>query len=407
MQFKVDKSNWKKVRLGDVATEYSKRCNNPSESGFERFIGSSNINQWDFRINSWESTDSVTSAMKLFEPNDYLLVRRSLYASDFRERAPRANFAGVCSGDILTIRENPKMIADGFLIGILNSPALWKYVVANASGSITRRIKWRDLANYEFLLPPKEQQAELAELLWAMDEVIEKELALGNRSKFIYETERETSCFGTSNDSHNIYNKQLKSTISDTYKFRKLGEFLHAVKYGTSQKGNADKKGVKVIGIPNVLNEKLTIDNCNYSELSEREASTCKLEKGDIVIVRTNGNPEYTGRSALFDLDEEVAYASYLIKISIDRSFFEPEFLVRYLQTKTIRKFFRRNATSTAGNYNINTEVIKSVPVPEIPLDIQKDIVRKLRLIENCNEGIESIIYASKALQKSLINEIF
>lgn len=173
MEINIDRSQWKNVRLGDVAYEYSERINDPSSSIHDKFVGSSNIGRWDFRITSFESTNSVTSAMKLFRENDYLLVRRSLYASDFRERAPRAQFSGVCSGDILTIRENPERVADGFLIGILNSPGLWRYVVANASGSITRRIKWKDLANYEFLLPPKDQQAELAELLWATNHLIE------------------------------------------------------------------------------------------------------------------------------------------------------------------------------------------------------------------------------------------
>ena len=35
-------------------------------------------------------------------------------------------------------------------------------------------INWKDIANYEFLLPPKAQQAKLAELLWAMDEMVER-----------------------------------------------------------------------------------------------------------------------------------------------------------------------------------------------------------------------------------------
>lgn len=167
----LDKSTWELVRLGDVATEYSARENDPSQSEYDRFVGSANIGQWDFRVRSWESTASVTSAMKRFQAGDYLLVRRSLYASDFRERAPRADFAGVCSGDILTIRENPDRIAEGFLIGVLNSPALWQYIVANGSGSITRRIKWRELAEYQFRLPPRAQQVRLAELLWAADAV--------------------------------------------------------------------------------------------------------------------------------------------------------------------------------------------------------------------------------------------
>ncbi len=175
MNIRIDKSNWQLIKLGDVAFEYSKRVSNPSQSEFDRFVGSSNIGQWDFRVQSWEATDSVSSAMKLFKKDDYLLVRRSLYASDFRERAPRADFDGVCSGDILTIRENLDFIYDGFLIGILNSQNLWRYIVANASGSITRRIKWRDLAEYEFLLPPKDQQNQIAELLWAMDDVVDKD----------------------------------------------------------------------------------------------------------------------------------------------------------------------------------------------------------------------------------------
>ena len=57
----------------------------------------------------------------------------------------------------------------------MNSNQLWDYANSNAAGTMSKRVKWRDLAEYEFLLPPKEQQGQLAKLLWAMDEVIEKE----------------------------------------------------------------------------------------------------------------------------------------------------------------------------------------------------------------------------------------
>ena len=57
----------------------------------------------------------------------------------------------------------------------MNSNSLWDYANSNAAGTMSKRVKWRDLAEYEFLLPPKDQQAQLAKLLWAMDEVIEKE----------------------------------------------------------------------------------------------------------------------------------------------------------------------------------------------------------------------------------------
>lgn len=406
MDIKIDKSNWKKVRLGDVATEYSKRVNNPSESGLERFVGNSNIGQWDFRVKDWDSTSSVTSAMKLFEPNDYLLVRRSLYASDFRERAPRAHFSGVCSGDILTIRENPEFISDGFLVGILNSPALWKFVVANASGSITRRIKWKDLANYEFYLPPLDKQKELSKLFWSLESIITTSEQSDVKSRRLYEAIRELECFGLVANEELKYNSTLKSEVNSRIEFKKLESYLSDVKYGTSKKGNNSELGVKVIGIPNVIKERLTVDSYGHVELEDKELNNCLLKKGDIVIVRTNGNPSYTGRSAMFDIDEQFVYASYLIKISVDEQEYDPEYLVRYLQTNLIRRYFRRNATSTAGNYNINTEVIKRVPIPVLSIAEQKRIVIKLKAVEKQNESVTDHLNKSIALKKTLINQV-
>ncbi len=167
----LDNTRWKKVTLGEVAYEYSSRIENPSESQYEYYIGSDCIGQYDFRINKKSPASLITSAQKEFKAGDYLLVRRSLYGSDFRERAPRADFSGCCSADILTIRENGDYISDGYLIYVLYSKELWDFIVANSSGGLTRRIKWKQIADFEFLLPPMDIQKVLAEKLWAAYEV--------------------------------------------------------------------------------------------------------------------------------------------------------------------------------------------------------------------------------------------
>ena len=162
-----DKSNWKRVKLSDVAEEYSVRIDNPSESVFDFFIGSDCIGQYDFRIHKRSDASTITSTQKGFSAGDYLLVRRSLYGSDFRERAPRADFDGVCSADIITIREKEGVIADGFLIYVLYQKKLWDFIISNSNGGLTRRIKWKQLAEYEFDLPSIEEQKIIAEKLWA------------------------------------------------------------------------------------------------------------------------------------------------------------------------------------------------------------------------------------------------
>ena len=162
-----ESNNWARVKLSDVAEEYSVRIDNPSLSEYDFYIGSDCIGQYDFRIHKRSDASTITSAQKLFKEGDYLLVRRSLYGSDFRERAPRADFDGVCSADILTIREKKGVIADGFLIYVLYQKSLWDFIVSNSNGGLTRRIKWKQLVDYEFDLPPIEEQRILADKLWA------------------------------------------------------------------------------------------------------------------------------------------------------------------------------------------------------------------------------------------------
>ena len=72
------------------------------------------------------------------------------------------------------LRENNEVIVAGLLPFIVNSNLTVDFANSNAAGTMSKRVKWKDSANYEFLLPPKDQQAEIAELLWAFDSSIEQ-----------------------------------------------------------------------------------------------------------------------------------------------------------------------------------------------------------------------------------------
>lgn len=384
MQLKIDRSNWKKVKLGDVAFEYSKRINNPSDSVYDRFIGSSNIGQWDFRIKSWESTSSVTSAMKLFEPDDYLLVRRSLYASDFRERAPRANFYGVCSGDILTIKENKKYIADGFLIGILNSPALWKYVVANGSGSITRRIHWKDLANYEFLLPPKDEQVRLAELLWAMDEVIEKEKeVLEKLEKYLVGIDNEYLKV----DSNTPLRKVITKTING----------------GTP---STDNKSFYINGtIPWITTK--TINN-DYTYVGEKlitleaiEKSAAKiLPKGNIIA----GTRVGVGKFSINEVD--ISFSQDINGLYVDKEIVDTEFLVFQLNSNIFQnKIFPLLRGTTIKGILKDDLLNLNICLPNLRKQIE--YADKIKRIKKAIKQLLEKKINSQSLQKSLINQLF
>ncbi len=170
-KLKIDKSKWKPTKLGSLADDISVRVDKPSQSSYDRFVGLENFVSGDLKIKSWSSTKNLTSSAKAFKKGDILFARRNAYL----RRASLVEFDGCCSGDAFVIREKTDKVVPGFLAFVMNSNALWDYANSNAAGTMSKRVKWRDLANYEFLLPPKEEQSKLAELLWAMDDVIERE----------------------------------------------------------------------------------------------------------------------------------------------------------------------------------------------------------------------------------------
>jgi type I restriction enzyme S subunit len=69
----------------------------------------------------------------------------------------------------------------------VQSEGFFHCAVDTSAGSLSPRTKFNDLANYEFLLPPQEEQAHLAELLWAADEVVEREKEVKKQLQIVEE----------------------------------------------------------------------------------------------------------------------------------------------------------------------------------------------------------------------------
>lgn len=189
-ELKIDKFKWIPVKLGDVAEEVSNRVDNPASSNYDRFVGLEHFVSGDLRIRKWGSTENLSSSAKAFQKGDILFARRNAYL----RRASLVGFDGCCSGDAIVVREKHEKVTPGFLAFIMNSEQLWAYAISNAAGTMSKRVKWRDLSNYEFLLPPTlEEQTYYSDLLWASDKTIENYKCLLKNLDSFYEIEKKPS----------------------------------------------------------------------------------------------------------------------------------------------------------------------------------------------------------------------
>jgi type I restriction enzyme S subunit len=145
-----------------------------------------------------------------------------------------------------------------------------------------------------------------------------------------------------------------------------FAEEMEKISYGTSVKCSAvSEKGSRaILRIPNVASGKIRWSNLKYASLSPSEWSSLKLIPGDILFVRTNGNPSMVARSAVFGGDHEAAFASYLIRVRLKKdSRLKSEFVNFVLSMPSWRVQLLKLARTTAGNYNINTQAIKGLAI--------------------------------------------
>ncbi len=156
----ITKSNCKEYSIGDLAVEVPDRTDNPQKSGIERFIGLEDFESGELTIQKFSSTEKLVSAMKLCNKGDVLFARRNAYL----KRASLTDFDAVCSGDVIVMRANEKIILPKFLILLMNTDEFWEFAISNAAGTMSKRVKWRDLATYSLELPNLKIQEKILEV---------------------------------------------------------------------------------------------------------------------------------------------------------------------------------------------------------------------------------------------------
>lgn len=387
---------WKWIKLGDIAFEVSDRIDNPSESGLERFVGLEHMDSESLTIKRWGSTDDVTSAMKFFKKGDMLFARRNAYL----KRASMATFDGVCSGDAIVLRQKNAEYVNGLLPLILNSEKLWEFAIANASGSMSKRVKWRDLATFEIPLPPKEEQRSIADILWAAEDFIVKNEKLVEDIEFykkILMVEIIKKGIG-----HSEFQDTEIGTIPDGWKVVKLGE-ISKISYGLGQPPPTKNDGVLMIRATNIKSGKILIDGMLKIDTTKIPPTRgIFLKCGDIIVVRSGA---YTGDIGFVTKEFEGSVAGYDLIVSADRDKVDPQFLSNYLLTPKIQKIYFEALKIRSAQPHLNSNQLMNTLVALPSLSEQRHIVEVLSKIDDTIQKSQESVIKIKALKMILINQ--
>lgn len=281
-------------------------------------------------------------------------------------------------------------------------------------GGLSPTINWGDLKHQEFLLPPKEEQAKLAELLWAMDEVIEREREVLDVNSKLKASVSNKLLLGKNNSNEDKYHKSPYGSIPSSWSLINLYDLrdtndrysFTGGPFGSDLKSeHYTDKGVRVLQLQNIGEGEFLNDYSIYtSEEKADQLSSCNIFPGEIILAKMAP----VARCCIIpDFDSRYVMCSDGIRLKVNRELYDNRFIYHALNSEHFMRYADTKSTgSTRGRIGLGE--LKAIPIP-IPenLKLQKEIAHKLDLIDEIGYRSRSKINSSKALQKSLINKIF
>lgn len=166
----IDKTGWKKYRFDEMVQNISERVE-PGQTGLDVYVGLEHIDPDSLHIKRHGHPSDVEGTKLRFYKGDIIFGRRRAY----QRKTALATTDGICSAHAMVLRAKEDVIDPLFLPFLFHSKSFIDMAITISVGGLSPTINWKDIAKQEFLLPPKPEQKRLAALLWAADEMIEKE----------------------------------------------------------------------------------------------------------------------------------------------------------------------------------------------------------------------------------------
>ncbi|MBM4301998.1 MAG: hypothetical protein FJ121_10840 [Deltaproteobacteria bacterium] len=177
-----------------------------------------------------------------------------------------------------------------------------------------------------------------------------------------------------------------------------LGDYVLNDCYGTSEKTIDNPSGTPILRMGNIQGGRLVTSDLKYIYISDKDREKLILKSGDILVNRTN-SAELVGKCAVFNLDSEYGFASYLIRLRLDLNRANPYLVALYINSPIGRDYMFRERKQMTGQANVNAKKLKSLPMPLPPLDEQRRIVAYL-------DGLQARVDALKKLQAQTAAEL-
>lgn len=396
MSLILDRGNWKRVRFGDVA-DRSREQASQHDGSIDRYVAGGHFDAGAMKITRYgepEDGGMGSTFTYVFHPGQVLYVSASWYL----RKVGVAAFDGVVADKTYVLEtRDPAVLDQRFLAWILLSDALHDYAAAQSTGSMNARLLWSTLSNFEFALPPLDEQKRIADLLWAVERH-KRALAV----EFANVIEAQSLWLEAS---------LVAGAADDRWPVRRVLDLVtEGPTNGKSATANDERRGVPTLSISAIRDGLVRGgSSVKYMDVAQSTVDNFVIETDDFLVVRGNGNKQLTGRGGLANggLPEGCVYPDLLIRLRFDPDLVLPAFAAAQWNSNAAHGALIKKAKSTNGIWKINGKDIKSHELVVPSLSEQRALLKDLEIFRASATSVRAAETALAAVRSSFLADVF
>ncbi|MGP5054924.1 restriction endonuclease subunit S [Brachybacterium paraconglomeratum] len=382
----LHKSHWKRVAFGDVVRNVNETVRDIEAASIGRVIAMEHMDPGELKVSRWGSTEDGTTFTRRVKPGQTLFGKRRAY----QRKVAYAEFDAVCSGDIYTFESDEAQLLGELLPFLVQSNGFFAHAVGTSAGSLSPRTNWRDLKDFEFDLPPLDEQKRIADLLWATEaELLARRAVLDAVDTVIAEF-----CLSTYRSLARTTPMVPITEISELRMGRQKSPKYASGKYSTPY-----------MRVANIGSLEFNLAEVEEMDFDESDRAKYTLEPGDILL--TEGDivsPMNVGRPAL--VSEGVAGACFqntLIRVR-PRARTTPEYLLALCEGMRLAGAFAAAASTTTVTH-LGLGRLSAMTVPDADEVTQAKAAEGLKALMRVRQSGRASVRSTRELRNSILNE--
>jgi type I restriction enzyme S subunit len=411
------KSKWPTIKLGEICEKIKKE---KAPVGTIPYIEIGNVD-----VNSKKVIFNEKGAVKgsIFAPENSILISR---VRPTRGAVTFIDKKTAVSSAFTIIKPKPKCNPKLLFYFLAWNKKFFDYLGEKQKGTNYPSVREKDVLEFEISFPENgEEQQKVVKILDTIqeaidihDNIIEKTKELkkslmnllfhyGLAGLRVKELASSRVSELTSFEIETLGLKLKKTEIGEVpedWEVVRLGDVTKEIIYGISKKGEKEGR-YPILRMNNLEDGKINCLDLQYVGLEDIEFEKFKLEKGDILFNRTN-SLELVGKTALFNLDGNFVFASYLLRIRTLKDKLLPEFLNYYFNFEKTQKELKTLAYRGASQVNISASRLSGKLIPLPPLPEQQEIAEILQTVDQKIEIERRKKELYEELFKTMLNKI-